>query len=200
MFNRDWSSDVCSSDLGSSTQPLLHFGTRRDPNPGITFNFTNVNLKGYSNNYVFSCAQFGQSFWRRSFNGIAWIVADSIGAGLDTQFPAKVWPTNQPYGSFSDSPATAFVSNDTQTWRGNNLSMQLLFRPTGPSIPIALKRIDWDWLGHAVYTNAWELEISPTNAAHITATNAPVASTPAWTNNILIHRTDYNTNSLPPFK
>lgn len=181
------------------TGPALHFGTGTVTNLGITFNFTNVNFKGYSNSYVFSCAQFGKSFWRRSPNGLNWIVSDSVGSGLDNHFPVFRWPTNTPSGFTGDSPGAALQSSVIDTWRGNKVSAKLFFQPAGPSIPIAIKQVDWDWLGRALQPGEWMLETSPTNV-HITASNAPTAPTPSWTNNINVHRTNFTTNSLPPFE
>ncbi len=165
----------------------LHFGGWT--NAGMTFTYTNVDLKGYSREFFFLMVQVGTSQAK-------WYETNALdvryfGAGLDTAYPYKDF-FNTTSGTVFDSPFQKTTPAMYQLSRGNNFKMFLMFQPHPPSIPVPIKLASWSWLG--VATNSpWA--IVPHHSSRIIRTNnADVTSHPSWFDN-LVNR-QWTTNSL----
>ncbi len=182
-------------------QGVTMLGLGTFANRGITMLLTNGNVNGCPQ-WTFSWAQIGNSIWWRKDGGLQWNMNN--GFGLDTKFPAGAWTSL--HGVGFDSPSINLVNFDYETWRGNEFDAYLFFQPAPPSIPVAIKKFYWKWMGYTVNTNApnngWHQIIDPppaplsiTNAV-IAQNNSIVTTNPTWTNNTT-NRVTMTTNQPP---
>jgi hypothetical protein len=152
----------------------LHFGWGFQTNPpGIRFT-QSANPPGGQ----FKWLQLIQSSIRVNICASGW--GRKAGEGLDTMFPIQ---TEQSNGSFEDSPGTEIVAGDCRLERTDNFATFLMFKPnTSNSIWVALKQINWNWGGTAVWTNS-SFSLLPGSSSFSVSSPFDQYGFPAWTNN-----------------
>jgi hypothetical protein len=190
----DW---IGATNGAIALDSALHYGTTNNlASVGIIFTFTNKNLMGYTNSYSFLSAQIGtMQIVADGTNaaGAAYTV-QLDGSGLDfvrTWFYKSFGTSDS--GQTDDSPATppgptpqiqplVSVQSLKNTY---SLSHYLFFQPAGDSIPVAIKRVDWNLSMQATNSGASTSVdgLVPAGcSAAILANNVPVTGNPGWTN------------------
>jgi len=202
---------VIAVDANHSGGLSLHFGDNRTNGNqnGIIFTIpaASVDLKGFPTTNWMSRVGFlqeGSSFlhWQHT-NGLECVTEK--GSGLDNaQTPHYLYPyswdgyqtnaggtitTNQVAGDSPALPASLLMSRATF---GHNLRMHAVFQAFAPSIPIGLKRIEWNWSITATNGASGLSSVYPTNLSAINETWIPL-----WTNNIQLRLVTTNNAPCP---
>jgi hypothetical protein len=202
------SAQVTGPITNDTVNQIVRFGA--PGHPGITFTIpqTSVDLKGleafvpsWTSNVFFW--QEGTSFaqWQ---NPAGTECKTETGSGLDNAAPRATW--TYPDNTMTQTNAatglvtTNLVTNDSPSFGatsfsratvGHRLKMHAVFTAKPPSIPIALKRIEWSW--SATLTNGGGFAfVYPTNISAIDETLVPI-----WTNNIRLKVSTTNNTPCP---
>jgi hypothetical protein len=176
----------------------MNFGDVANRVNGMTFTFANMNLMGYTNTPDFQSAQVGSTqitYQGTNASGNATTVTVTA-QGLDGAFPYTNF-TSTAGGNTGDSPGTPLGPSDTLsplvyvssvTYSGQ-YNHYLFFKPAeAGSIPVAVKRIGWQFSMQAINSGASssaDTLVSSNCTATVTADNVPVTGNPEWTNNLL---------------
>lgn len=192
----DWTGQSCG--VFSLQEGDMRFADVTNGVDGMTFTFTNMSLLGYTNTQSFQSAQLG--FTEVRFEG-----TNSSGAAKTVTFTAQGLDGAFPYTDFGsaaggntvDSPGgpvgpsdnispLVYVSSVTYSGQFNHY---LFFLPAGAwSIPVAAKRIGWQFSMQAINSGASSAPdplVSSNCTATVTSDNVPVTGNPEWTNNLI---------------
>ena len=174
----------------------LHYG-RNDSlsNAGAIFAFTNANVMGYTKDYSFVCAQVGnmQIVADGTNSAGAAYTVQLLGIGLDNGWPYQNFgktnyvppATDSPRVEAGPNPAIQPIASMGNLKITYGLSHYLFFQPAGPSIPVAIKRIDWSLSMQATNSGASTSVdgLVPADcSASILSDDVPVTGNPEWTN------------------
>jgi len=123
---------------------------------GILVQWMLLDLKGFTNNYEVRYVQLVAADWKLNIVGAnthRWLKM----TGLDTQYPYRSWDNFDPGRHTSDTPNSTLGSGlreggeiEEFLWRTDVFGGYLTWQSRRmPSIPVTLKKGQWDWFGRA---------------------------------------------------
>jgi hypothetical protein len=193
---------ITNGPIQITNESLVYGISKFDPSAGMHFVYANLELNGYTNSFAMSSLQIISSMLieyvgeNAATNQVRVAVTPVLtGVALDTVYPFISWGMAYS-GVHYDSPGCAAAAGIDQLdstdpivyLRSANLSgtyqHYLMFQPAEPSIPVAIRRIDWSlsMAGDNAH-NTNHLDTLVTGSCGVTLqNNLPVLTNPSWSN------------------
>ena len=148
----------------------MSFGVRATP--GITFSCSVTGFPGSGAWYQV----VNYTVRRYQENGGDWYTL----SGSDVCDPLFPYPGGE---TTTDSPLASLSEDIQERCVCDELSMYLMYKPTGTAIWVPLRKVDWDWSGHATRSgDTWTLQ-SSSHATNPASANCTIP--PTWSGNAL---------------
>jgi hypothetical protein len=164
---------------------------------GMYYDCEFTNFDGYVGLYDFFMIQIATVNWK--FNSVtpnlSWYIDFR---GIDTRYPSGWRFRDATKGYATDTPVSFLLDEIKFEWRRDDFETYLMWQPTRApsSIPVPLKRADWNWYGRArrmSTNNPGLFHLVTPSIWPQAATGTDVYTHPTWTNNVWDFTPTFNT-------